>query len=128
MNSADLANAVADELVDNEAAETERYVKPCRCHRTRKIMMRGTPHAEDCIYHPDKIAALRALGEENKRLGWGVVRNAHRNGRGRAPRWAWVKDATGMGSTSAKALCRRHDADPDEVVEGTGGDMEDKSC
>lgn len=52
------------------------------------------------------------------RLLWGVVANAGRLSKERKVRWGHVSDATGMGSNSSAALCRRFGFDPDEDVGG----------
>lgn len=57
--------------------------------------------------------------EDAQRLGWGVVANAGRLSQHMKPRWSHVKDATGLGSTSARALCHAHNFDPDEDVGGS---------
>lgn len=52
------------------------------------------------------------------RVVHGLVHNARRVHRivpGR-PLWAVIKDLTGLGSTSAKALCHRYGCDPDEPI------------
>lgn len=55
---------------------------------------------------------------DDGRLAWGVVANAGRLSSSRGPRWSHVKDVTGFGSSSAKALCRSAGFDPDEDVGG----------
>lgn len=56
-----------------------------------------------------------------------VVHPAHRLA-GDMPRWAVVKVVFCTGSTVAKALCRRFNVDPDEIVKGVNpdGDMYQK--
>lgn len=50
---------------------------------------------------------------------WGVVANARRAWEARSfmrrPLWGCVMEATGMGGTSAKELCRRFGFDPDST-------------
>jgi len=60
----------------------------------------------------ERDAAI-ASGE---RLRRGVVANAGRLSREVRPRWAHVMDATGLGSTSAAALCAAAGFDPAEHV------------
>lgn len=76
-----------------------------------------------------KRAVAERLGEADAvdeidldRVVRGLVRNArHANmihltpGK---PLWSVIKDLTGLGSTSAKALCRRYGCDPDEPLKG----------
>ena len=52
----------------------------------------------------------------DEKLLWGVVHNAHRRSRDRAPRWTHVIQAIGCGRTWAIDLCRRFGADPDEML------------
>lgn len=66
------------------------------------------------------------------RVAWGVVHNAGRRG-GYAPRWLHVMHMTGLGSTSASALCVRFGTDPDEMVgkeclHCDGAGVEDCEC
>ena len=63
-----------------------------------------------------------AVGVDDARLIEGVVRNARRSAacaitwRG-TPTWAVVRDICAVGSTTARALCRRFGVDPDAKVE-----------
>lgn len=60
------------------------------------------------------------------RILWGLVANAGWHSSKRLPRWAHVKDATGIGSTRSAELCRRFLFDPDQVVGGQkGGEVSD---
>lgn len=52
----------------------------------------------------------------DERILWGVVANAGRLSQRKAPRWAHVHEATGLGSTRSSGLCRRFGFDPDEAV------------
>lgn len=61
---------------------------------------------------------LERLRAENERLTRGVVANAGRLATLPRVRWAHIVDAVGVGSTTAKALCRDAGFDPDEVVAG----------
>lgn len=57
------------------------------------------------------------LKTADERILWGVVANAGRlKTDGTQPRWAAVRDATGLGSTLAAELCGRFGFDPDELV------------
>ncbi|HEY4530120.1 MAG TPA: hypothetical protein VIG97_07305 [Luteimonas sp.] len=58
-----------------------------------------------------------ALAGDDKIL-WGVVANAGRLSAKNQYRWSHVMDATGLGSQSSIALCRRFGFDPDEKVGG----------
>ena len=58
------------------------------------------------------------------KIAWGVVANAGRGQSGLRPRWSYVADATGLGSTSAQELCERFGYDPDALV-GSGVADED---
>jgi hypothetical protein len=72
--------------------------------------------------------ALRGDAAEqptDERLLWGVVHNAGRLSPKKEYRWAVVRDLCGIGSASAKALCRRFGLDPDEVI--GGGDETEES-
>lgn len=53
---------------------------------------------------------------DDGKILWGIAANAGRVSIFRRPRWAHVSDATGQGSTSAAALCRRFGFDPDEIT------------
>lgn len=55
-------------------------------------------------------------------IAWGVVANAGRDSHKAAPRWVHVANATGLGSTSSKKLCRSNGFDPDETCGGVGED------
>lgn len=57
----------------------------------------------------------------DERILWGVVANAGRLSDRPLTRWAHVVAATGLGSTSSAALCRRFDFDPDELIGGGKG-------
>ncbi len=71
-----------------------------------KLAVERTSHAE-----------TRAALTEAHKLLWGVVHGAGRPpSRTEGHRWAFVRDATGTGSTSAARLCRQHGLDPDEMV------------
>ena len=48
-------------------------------------------------------------------IAWRIVHNAGYK-KMRAPRWVHVRDATAYGAGVSQALCRRHGADPDELV------------
>lgn len=62
----------------------------------------------------NEVMRLNAIARD---LGWRVVHNAGgARCAERLPRWAHVKDATGLGSTAARELCREHGCDPDEYV------------
>lgn len=64
----------------------------------------------------DGYAKTNAV-EVSRKLVWGAVHNAGRAiTNGRIPRWAAVKSALGVGSTTARQLCRVHKAEPDEQV------------
>jgi hypothetical protein len=63
-----------------------------------------------------RAAEVAELQARFTRLAWGVVANAGRLSTTKAPRWVRVKNATGLGSTSSKELCRSAGFDPDEVV------------
>lgn len=65
-----------------------------------------------------QIRDLQAENDTLRRIGWGVVANAGRRSERSLPRWSHVMDATGLGSTSSKALCREHGFDPDEDIVG----------
>ena len=60
------------------------------------------------------LDAMKLTGDE--RILWGVVANAGRLAHVQRPRWAAVKDATGLGSTAARELCTRFKFDPEEQV------------
>lgn len=67
--------------------------------------------------------APAAEGDQAKTMGddrvlLGVVANAGRMSDRRGARWSHVVDATGLGSQSSIALCRRFGLDPDENVGG----------
>jgi len=47
-----------------------------------------------------------------------AVRNAKPNINGTAPRWVAVMDTFGLGRTYAYELCRLHDLNPDDPIEG----------
>ena len=67
----------------------------------------------------ERIASLPAASsaeELQRRALRGVVTNAGRLTRVPRYRWAHVIEATGLGSTSAKELCREQGFDPDEQV------------
>lgn len=55
---------------------------------------------------------------EDKELVERAVRNAKARKTGKHVRWAAVVDTFGVGSTSAIALCRRFDVDPEKMVSG----------
>ena len=79
----------------------------------------GRTRLPACIAAEERAALLAEnarLRAESKRIGWGVVANAGRLSSKYAPRWAYVCEAVGIGSTSAKDLCREHGFDPDESV------------
>lgn len=64
-----------------------------------------------------RAAEVELLKAERDRLRWGVVANAGRLSReGRLPRWAHVREAAGVGSTTARELCTAAGFDPDEQV------------
>lgn len=66
-----------------------------------------------------RTAAERdAAMAELMRMRWCVVANAGRLSQVRRARWAHVAEATGIGSTSATALCVAAGFDPDEVIGG----------
>ena len=67
----------------------------------------------DELHERKEDAGLQAKYE---RLRYGVVANAGRHSSDPAPRWSHVADATGLGSTSAAALCRDAGFDPDVTV------------
>ena len=52
----------------------------------------------------------------DEKLLWGIVHNAHRRSRDRSFRWKHVRDAVGCGATAAQDLCRRFDANPDDIL------------
>lgn len=54
--------------------------------------------------------------ENDRRVAWGVVHNAKNCSRINIPRWAAVMNSTGLGSSSATALCAEHGADPGEMI------------
>ena len=54
-----------------------------------------------------------------RRVAWGVVHNV----KGPGLRWAAVAKATGLGSTSASALCVAHGLDPNEGLKRTESDQ-----
>ncbi len=64
------------------------------------------------------LSARAAVPEGDNRVLWGIVANAGRLSGRRVMRWAHVSDATGLGSQSSIALCRRFGFDPDENVGG----------
>ncbi|HZX80296.1 MAG TPA: hypothetical protein VFE72_04995 [Lysobacter sp.] len=65
----------------------------------------------------DVAPASLALAGDDKIL-WGVVANAGRLSAKHQYRWSHVMDATGQGSQSSIALCRRFGFDPDEKLGG----------
>ncbi len=76
-------------------------------------------------YFPDQSWKTRCeeildLQAKYERLRYGVVANAGRHSSDPAPRWSHVADATGLGSTSAAALCRDAGFDPDVTVSHGG--------
>lgn len=72
--------------------------------------------------HPSSLTdVVTALEDDLQKLRWGVVANVGRVSSKRMPRWAHVREATGFGSTSSRALCLAVNFDPDEMV---GGDPE----
>lgn len=62
--------------------------------------------------------ARRAIDLESElaQLRRGVVANAGRLSSRKLPRWAHVRDAVGVGSTSAREMCRAAGFDPEELV------------
>jgi hypothetical protein len=63
----------------------------------------------------------------DKRLIWGVMHNLRPQGCGKTQRWSVVAATFAIGSTSAIALCREFDMDPEELLEGFPCDMCDQS-
>lgn len=51
--------------------------------------------------------------ERLHRLVWGAVHNAGGLSECMRPRWVHLRDALGIGSTTAKELCREFDLNPD---------------
>lgn len=68
----------------------------------------------------DDIRALAAraltLESELAQLRRGIVANAGLLSNLRLPRWAHVRNAVGVGSTSARSMCRDAGFDPEELV------------
>ena len=90
-----------------------------RCRVCRRWVWGGPTACVACVAAEERAALLAEnarLRAESKRIGWGVVANAGRLSSKYAPRWAYVCEAVGIGSTSAKDLCREHGFDPDESV------------
>lgn len=54
----------------------------------------------------------------DSRLLWGVMHNLTPRDGGKTQRWVVVRDVFAVGSTSAIALCREFDLDPDELLDG----------
>lgn len=69
------------------------------------------------LISPDDRAWVEKAGSRDKALRCGI-RSVGRGRRKKMPRWAHVKDAFAVGSTSARELCRWADVDPDEEVGG----------
>ena len=67
------------------------------------------PNSHACTAEP--VAQV-----DDQKILWGLAANAGRVSIFRRPRWAHVSDATGQGSTSSAALCRRFGFDPDEIT------------
>ena len=61
------------------------------------------------------MAEARRQGAADAALVSQALRNLQSPG-GPRPRWAVVTEAFGVGSTAARALCRRFDLDPDEEL------------
>lgn len=61
-------------------------------------------------------AALSGAIADLERLRWGVVANAGRLSSKAQPRWAHVKEATGLGSTASRQLCVDAGFDPEEIL------------
>ena len=62
-----------------------------------------------------RVAEARRQGAADAALVSQALRNLQSPG-GPRPRWAVVTEAFGVGSTAARALCRRFDLDPDEEL------------
>lgn len=70
----------------------------------------------------DKLKAQKdAIVERDRTELEDLVRRAVRNAGPHklihSPRWGWVKDTFGVGSTKARKLCTIFGLDPDEVIE-----------
>lgn len=63
----------------------------------------------------NQLTETRKELEKLKRIAWGAVHNARRDRRGRlCERWVAVRDAIGVGSSTARDLCREFGLDPNE--------------
>lgn len=68
---------------------------------------------------PQLIAQCKraiTLESELAQLRRGIVANAGLLSNLRLPRWAHVRNAVGVGSTSARSMCRDAGFDPEELV------------
>lgn len=63
-----------------------------------------------------QLSDTRRKLEEAIRFVWGAVHNAKPECGAEMARWVCVRNALGVGSTTATALCREHGVDPDEVL------------
>ena len=108
----------SDEIGDDLLAEMRRLVAESRdvyeagyqaSLRLRELM---AEHAEALFARLERVEAQLARTER------GIVKNAGRLSPERGYRWSHVANAVGCGKTTAKDLCFKHDADPDELVGG----------
>lgn len=67
-------------------------------------------------YIDQSTARIAALESELAQLRRGIVANAGLLSNLHLPRWAHVRNAVGVGSTSARSMCRDAGFDPEELV------------
>lgn len=72
------------------------------------------PHTLDRVVAQCRRALT--LESELAQLRRGIVANAGLLSNLRLPRWAHVRNAVGVGSTSARSMCRDAGFDPEELV------------
>lgn len=117
-------------------AEAESFERPASfvySSQLTKDRVRGVEYLLDlALYHeldvpsvpassPSEVASGNEAGRNAESLVWGAVHNAGRLGP-RRPRWAAVKSALGVGSTSAVTLCLSHGLNPDVLVGSSASD------
>lgn len=101
------------------------------CVLCAKIRMDGTsqqcPMCHLCTVESDLELARDVRAETKKelerlkRIAWGAVHNARRDRQGRrCERWIAVRDAIGVGSSTARNLCREFGLDPHEGATDDG--------